>query len=169
MQLFQDTYQLPFTSKLKAIKSGVLGESGDHLRWSAKCYMCAWICFSARFLQVFESPSPMHGLQYAFPTFPWLCPSCPSCFWALSFLEECGEGRPALQERPWPLATALWPCPAQPLSLWAGMTLFLPDSLSGLGLPVVCTSPHLISRFSCEGDGKHSVSLSSYWVEGLGL
>ena len=32
VQLFQDAYQLPFTSKLKAIKSGVLRESGDYLR-----------------------------------------------------------------------------------------------------------------------------------------
>lgn len=39
MQLFQDAYQLPFTSKLKAIESGVPRESGDYLRWSAECYM----------------------------------------------------------------------------------------------------------------------------------
>ena len=49
------------------------------------------------------------------------------------------------------------------------MTLFLLDSLLGPGPPVVCTSPHLISRFSCEGYGKHSIPLSSHWVEELGL
>ena len=91
-------------------------------------------------------------------------------FWALEFLEEWRERRPALQERPWPLlTTTLWFCPAQLPSLWAWTTFFLLDSLSGPGLPVVCTSPHLISRFSCEGDGKHSIPLSSQWVEELGL
>ena len=40
VQLHPGSYQLTSTSKLKAIKSGVLRESVDPLKLKAKCYPC---------------------------------------------------------------------------------------------------------------------------------
>ena len=92
VQLFQDAYQLPFTSKLKAIKSGVLRESGDYLRWSAECYMFHEYVFLQDSCRCLTAPLQGMASNMPFPSSLGFACCVPHVFEPFNFWKSEGRG-----------------------------------------------------------------------------
>lgn len=114
MQVLHDTYQLTFTSKLKAIKSGVLWESLDPPRRNANMLKV----FSCRFLQLYGlfqcmapnvslAPSLWGGFAFCVP------------YWLLSpLIFRRVQGEEALKMVPSYYSTVGLACPPPPFPSW---------------------------------------------------